>query len=158
MASDRNSRSAAVTGAETALRSLGAGGARFHQRPLGRSTWFADWAGRISGSDVYIGITGKGPASRKVRLLLDDWIFEDVASGDLGGVLSGIFSAGATSRATSRATIKRKRSLLVIPVQVLKVSVGRSHYSAARKLPPDGELSAWERALVSEGDSPPDRT
>jgi hypothetical protein len=142
MASERNSTSPVVTQAETALRSLGVRDARFNQRLVGRGNFFADWAGRLAGSDVYIGITGKTSASRKVRLLLDDWIFDDVVPRDLGGVLTDVFSGGAV--------IRRKRSLLVFPAQVLKASAGRSRYSAMRRLPPDEELSPWERALVAD--------
>lgn len=153
MPPERTSKSPAVTQAEEALHSVGARNAVFDQRPVGRRNWFADWAGRLSGSDVYIGITGKTSAPRTVRLLLDDWIFDDVASRDLGALLSAIFSAGAT--------LTKKRSLLLVPVQVLKVpvgrsrySLGRSHYSAARKIPPDAELSPWERRiLAADGDS-----
>ncbi|MFJ4920715.1 hypothetical protein [Streptomyces sp. NPDC088725] len=136
----RNDTSPAVTEAEVALRSAGARNATFHQQSVGRGRWFADWSGTLADSDVYIAITGKGRTPRKVRLLLDDWIFDDVAAGHLGGMLSEIFSGGATIRTT--------RAFLIVPVQSLKVSVGRSRYSAARKLPPDGELSPWERALA----------
>ncbi|MFF2522154.1 hypothetical protein [Streptomyces liangshanensis] len=177
MASQRNSKLPVVTEAEHAVRSAGGQRATFNQRHVRRGNWFADWAGRLGGSDVYIGITGKEPTARKVRLLLDDWIFEDVSTKDLGGVLTEIFSTrGSSSRdastsgsstsgsstsgsstsgsSPSGATIRTKRLYLLFPAQVLKVPVGRSRYSATRKPPPDAELSPWERALLVEGDGP----
>ncbi|QIQ03948.1 hypothetical protein [Streptomyces liangshanensis] len=162
MASQRNSKLPVVTEAEHAVRSAGGQRAMFNQRHVRRGNWFADWAGRLGGSDVYIGITGKEPTARKVRLLLDDWIFEDVSTKDLGGVLTEIFSRrGSSSRDSSTsgsspsgATIRTKRLYLLFPAQVLKVPVGRSRYSATRKPPPDAELSPWERALLVQGDGP----
>jgi hypothetical protein len=142
MAQVPNDKSPAVSQAEEALRSLGVSKAMFNQRPVGRGHWFADWAGPIAQSEVYIAVTGKGPAPRKVRLLLDDWIFEDMAPDHIGTVLSRIFSA--------EATIRSGRSLLVFPVQVLRVTSGRARYTAARKPAPPGELSAWEQALTAD--------
>ena len=49
-------------------------------------------------------------------------------------------------------TIKHKRAFLIVPVQVLNVSAGRARYSAARRLPADGELAPWERALVRDAE------
>jgi hypothetical protein len=143
MSPERGPVPPAVAEAESALSSLGAPRPALHRRALGRSTWFADWSGPLAGSDVYVGLTGKGPAPRRVRLLLDDWIFDDVAVRDVGAVLRTIFSAGAT--------LRRGRVLLVRPVQVLRVSVGRARYSAVRRPPRDGGLSPWERALTATG-------
>ncbi|MFJ1595973.1 hypothetical protein [Streptomyces sp. NPDC088261] len=157
MASQRNTKLPVVTEAEQAVRAAGGRRATFHQRHVRRGNWFADWAGRLGGSDVYIGITGKEPTARKVRLLLDDWIFEDVSTKDLGGVLTEIFHAGAARGGPAQgATIRAKRLYLLFPAQVLKVPVGRSRYSATRKPPPDAELSPWERALLVESDGPVD--
>ncbi|WP_328582895.1 hypothetical protein [Streptomyces sp. NBC_00370] len=147
MASHRMNKSPAVAQAETALRSLGVR-ASFNQRPVGRGRWFADWAGKLADSDVYVAFTGKSPDARKVRLLLDDWIFDDVIDDHAGKVLQGIFSAGATG--VTEATLRTRRSLLLIPVQVLKVSVGMKRYTATRKLPSEDELAPWERALTAD--------
>jgi hypothetical protein len=144
MPPERDEKLPVVTEAEAALHSTGAVDAVLDQRSLGRSNWFADWSGRVARSDVYVAVTGKTSSPRKVRLVLDDWIIEDVPPRHLGAVLTGIFSGGAT--------IRRKRKFLLFPVQVLKVSVGRARYSAARQLPPDEELSPWERALLVDGD------
>ncbi|MYV53112.1 hypothetical protein [Streptomyces sp. SID3212] len=159
MASQRNTKLPVVTEAEQAVRSAGGQRATFHQRHVRRGNWFADWAGRLGGSDVYIGITGKEPTARKVRLLLDDWIFEDVSTRDLGGVLTEIFSTrgstggppdGSSDGSAQGATIRSKRLYLLFPAQVLRVPVGRARYSATRKPSPDAELSPWERALLVE--------
>lgn len=143
MASEQSAKLPVVAEAEAALHSAGARSAVLDQRTLVRRNWFADWSGRVAHSDVYIAVTGKTSSPRKVRLVVDDWIIEDVPPRHLGAVLTQIFSGGAT--------IRRKRKFLIFPVQVLKVSVGRSRYSAARQLPPDGELSPWERALLADG-------
>jgi hypothetical protein len=149
-----------VREAEAALRSLGVRGALLDQRPAGRGHWFADWSGRLAGSDVYLAVTGKSATARKVRLVLDDWILEDVSAGHLGDVIAAVFSGGSSDASSGgpsgesrgRASIRGKRAYLMFPVQVLRVTAGRSHYSAVKKLPPEGvRRSAWEDALLDEG-------
>ncbi|MCF3964156.1 hypothetical protein [Streptomyces fuscigenes] len=135
-----------VAEAEAALRALGARGAALDQRPAGRGHWFADWSGALAGSDVYLAIMGKEATARKVRLVLDDWILEDVATSHLAEVVTAVFSG--------RASIRRRRAWFLVPVQTLRVGAGRAHYSAAKKLPPEGTPRApWEEALL---DADPD--
>ncbi|MCA1221413.1 hypothetical protein [Streptomyces sp. 8L] len=146
-----------VAGAEAALRSLGVRGALLDQRPAGRGHWFADWSGRLADSDVYLAVMGKSATTRKVRLVLDDWILEDVSAGHLGDVITAVFRGGPPDGSSDgprgRASIRRKRAYLVLPVQVLRVTAGHAHYSAAKKLPPEGtRRSPWEEALLDDGD------
>jgi hypothetical protein len=149
MAPNSSEKLPVVTEAESALRSLGVRGAVLDQRPAGRGYWFADWSGPLAGSDVYLAVMGKGATTRKVRLVLDDWIIEDVASTHLGDVIKAVFSG--------RASIRRKRAYLVMPVQALRVTAGHSHYSAVKKLLPEGTQRArWEDALVENGEADAD--
>jgi hypothetical protein len=100
--------------------------------------WFADWSGELSDSDVYIGLMGGAPTAPSVRLLLDDWEFEDVADGDVGELLRGIFSG--------EATIRRRRSFPFSSVRVLECAVGSARCSAAKRSGPDEEPQPWERS------------
>ncbi|MBP0461412.1 hypothetical protein [Streptomyces montanisoli] len=140
----------AVNGAEAALHGLGAARAGLDQRPAGRGHWFADWSGRLAGSDVYIAVMGKSVSARKVRLVLDDWILEDVAVQHVGDVLTAVFSAAPGP--DGGAEIRRGRALLVLPVLVLRVRAGRARYSATKRLPEEGAAppSPWERALTAD--------
>ncbi|WP_329457874.1 hypothetical protein [Streptomyces sp. NBC_01497] len=149
MASKSGEKLPVVTEAETALRSLGVRGAVLDQRPAGRGHWFADWSGPLAGSDVYLAVMGKSSTTRKVRLVLDDWILEDIAAGHLGDVITAVFSG--------RASIRGKRAYLLLPVQMLRVAAGRSHYSATKKLPAgDAPRAPWERALLADPDDSDD--
>ncbi|MEW2545278.1 hypothetical protein AB0910_05775 [Streptomyces sp. NPDC047002] len=137
--------------AQAALRALGAGRAALHQRPAGRGHWFADWSGPLAGSDVYVAVMGRSATARKVRVVLDDWILEDVAVGRVGAVLTAVFAPGAGREAgEGSAAIRVKRAYFVLPVQELRVSAGRARYAAVKKLPAEGsEHAAWELALMA---------
>ncbi|MGK5496917.1 hypothetical protein [Streptomyces sp. URMC 125] len=132
----------AVARAEAALRSLGVPNAVFARREVEGGSWFADWSGGVSGSDVYIGLMGGSPAAPSVRLLLDDWVFEDVAGMDVGELLSGVFSG--------RATLTKRRSFPLSSAGVLEHAVGGVRYSATRRLGPNEEPQPWERPLIAE--------
>ncbi|SEQ81060.1 hypothetical protein SAMN05216481_11626 [Streptomyces radiopugnans] len=138
----RGARPPVVARAEAALRALGTPVAAFARRDVEGGSWFADWSGDISGSDVYIGLMGGSPAASSVRLLLDDWVFDDVAGGDVGELLLGIFSG--------QATITRQRSFPFSSIVVLEHAVGGVRYSATRRLGSDEEPQPWERPLIAE--------
>ncbi|WP_406395315.1 hypothetical protein [Streptomyces sp. NBC_00887] len=128
--------------AEKALEHLGVQGAAFDQRDVENQSWFADWDGMLADSDVYIGIMGGSPEGKTVRVLLDDWTFEDVLAGHVEEFLTQIFSG--------RARIKKERFFLILTSHVLDVSVGSTSHSAGRDFRPDSELAPWERRLMSK--------
>lgn len=130
-----------VTQAEAALESCGVQDAVFEQRDVEGGSWFADWDGALAGSDVYIGVMGGSPGAESVRILLDDWTFEDVAAGDVGELVSRVFSG--------RATLSRQKFLRLFSSHLLEVPVGPSSYSAERNVRSDDELAPWERALTT---------
>ncbi|MFP8959441.1 hypothetical protein ACLIYP_02545 [Streptomyces nanhaiensis] len=142
MDSERDTRPLGVVRAEAALRSLGTPDTAFAQRDVEGGSWFADWSGDISGSDVYIGLMGGSSAASSVRLLIDDWVFEDVADGDVEELLLGIFSG--------RATITKRRSFPFSSVGVLEHAVGGVRYSTTRRLGSDEEPQPWERPLIAD--------
>ncbi|GAA3757658.1 hypothetical protein [Streptomyces tremellae] len=137
--------------AQAALRALGAGRAALHQRPAGRGHWFADWSGRLAGSDVYVAVMGRSATARKVRVVLDDWILEDVAVGRVGAVLTAVFAPGSgRDPGEASAAIRLKRAYFLLPVQELRVTAGHARYSAVKKLPAEGSgRAAWEHALMA---------
>ncbi|WP_274032223.1 hypothetical protein [Streptomyces sp. MMBL 11-1] len=127
--------------AEEALTSCGARPAAFEEREVEHGSWFADWDGTLAGSDVYIGLMGGAPKAEAVRILLDDWTFEQVAAGDVGSLLTRVFSG--------QARLSRQKFLFFSSSHLLEVRVGSSTYSAGRDARPDGELAPWERALTA---------
>ncbi|ARF74606.1 hypothetical protein ACPEIF_13135 [Streptomyces sp. NPDC012600] len=129
-----------VTLAEEALHTAGAPDASFEQRDVEDGGWFADWDGTVAGSDVYIGLMGGSPDAESVRVLLDDWTFDEVATGDVGEFLARVLSG--------QAALSRQRSFLFSSSHLLEVRVGASSYSAGRDVRPDDELVPWERALT----------
>ncbi|MFE7456037.1 hypothetical protein [Streptomyces sp. NPDC057554] len=129
-----------VTLAEEALHTAGAPDASFEQRDVEDGGWFADWDGRVAGSDVYLGLMGGSPDAESVRVLLDDWTFDEVATDDVGEFLTRVFSG--------QAVLSRQKFLLFASSHVLEVQVGPSSYSAGRDVRPDDELVPWERALT----------
>ncbi|MFD1832206.1 hypothetical protein ACFSJS_21535 [Streptomyces desertarenae] len=84
---------------------------------------------------------GGSTAAPSVRLLLDDWVFEDVAGMDVGELLSGAFSG--------RATTTKRHSFPFSSAGVLEHAVGGVRYSATRRLGPNGEPQPWERPLIA---------
>ncbi|MFF8960065.1 hypothetical protein [Streptomyces sp. NPDC014894] len=133
-----------VARVEAALAALGADGPPvFDRRPQGERAWFADWAGDVLGSDVYIGLGSWAPDGETVQLLLDDWTLEPVASTDAAALLTAALSG--------RGRITDRRTLLVLRDQLLEIPVGDSVHSAARPATEYAELSPWERRLYTPG-------
>ncbi|MCQ1576109.1 hypothetical protein [Streptomyces parvus] len=130
-----------VSLAEEALASCGVRAAAFEEREVEQGSWFADWDGMLAGSDVYIGLMGGSPKAEAVRILLDDWTFEQVAAGDVGSLLTRVFSG--------QATLSRQKFLFFSSSHLLEVRVGSSTYSAGRDARPDDELALWEQALTA---------
>ncbi|MCM2389589.1 hypothetical protein [Streptomyces albipurpureus] len=125
---------------EAALRSLGVVHEDFEQRDEG-GPWWAEWGGELRGADVWIALMGFGRASDTVRLLLDDWVFDQVATEDVADLLSQIFSG--------RARVFNERSLLFFTTQVLEASVHGVGYAAGRPVKEVEGLASWERDLFS---------
>lgn len=128
---------------ETALQGIGAQDPRLDQRSVNAESWFADWSEQLKGSEVYVGIMWASHSPRTARLMLDDWVFEDVTAGDLGELISRIFTKRATIR--TRPTFFRRSRLLT-----LEVSIGATRYTSSKKTDLDVEPAPWERLLLTE--------
>lgn len=141
MGSGRSAKPLGVVRAGTALRSLGRTNAAFVLRDAEGGSRFADCSGDVSGSDVYVGLTGGSPTAPSVRLLLDGRVFEDVAGGDVGEPLPGISSG--------RATIAKRRSPFS-SAWALEHAVGAARHFAAGRFGSAEEPQSRERTLVAE--------
>ncbi|MFE9455720.1 hypothetical protein [Streptomyces californicus] len=65
-----------MTLVEEVLAVRGARHAVFEVREVDHGSWFGDWNGELAGSDVYIGLMGGAVDAESVRVLLDDWTFD----------------------------------------------------------------------------------
>ncbi|KOG81185.1 MULTISPECIES: hypothetical protein [Streptomyces] len=130
-----------MTLAEEVLAVRGARQAVFEVREVDHGSWFGDWDGELAGSDVYIGLMGGAVDAESVRVLLDDWTFEQVAAADVGPLLTRVFSG--------QATLRKRTSLFFSCSHLLEARVGSSAYSAGRDARPQGELAPGERALTA---------
>ncbi|MEW1720697.1 hypothetical protein [Streptomyces sp. NPDC093109] len=128
---------------EGVLRGLGSQDAVLDRRGVNAESWFTDWSGLLKGADVYIGIMWASTGSRTARLLLDDWVFEDVPMNSLGDLIAHVFNGTAAIK--SRLTFFRRSRILALEVPVdggLCVSQRRAGVSE--------ELSRWELRLTVE--------
>jgi hypothetical protein len=126
---------------EEVLSGLGVAETAFDARRSSAGDWFADWSGPIGATaDVYLGIMTADPVPT-VRLMLDDWLVEDVVKDDLAELIRRIFT-GRAGMAVKPGLLRRDRLL------TLKVEAGGHAYESYRRARLDEVLEPWEQALI----------
>ncbi|CAL9328875.1 hypothetical protein [Streptomyces sp. Tu 3180] len=124
---------------EAALRSLGVADPAPCERWDGDG-WVADWGGGVHAHDVYVLVMGARDHPGSVRLMLDDFTFEDVRTEHVGELVRRTF--------TGDARVTRRRALLSRQL-VLEVRAGATEYSASVPGVCVDDLSTWARPLVT---------
>ncbi|GAA2421033.1 hypothetical protein [Streptomyces glaucus] len=125
---------------ESALRSLGAEDGAFIERWEG-GAWVADWDGSVRGHDVHLFVMGADNHPEAVRLMLDDFTFENVRTEHLGELVRKVF--------TGDARVTRSRFPLLPRHLVLDIRVGPETYSASVSGNSVDDLSSWARRLAA---------
>ncbi|WP_344048916.1 hypothetical protein [Streptomyces thermoalcalitolerans] len=82
----------------------------------------ADWSGDIHGHDVYVLALGARNHPESIRLMLDDYAFEDVRTKHVRKLVRMVFTGDA--RVTRRRALSSKRF-------VLEVRADSTEYSAS---------------------------
>ncbi|MET9440620.1 hypothetical protein [Streptomyces sp. NPDC006610] len=132
------SRPSASAGLEAALRSLGAAAPAPRER-WDDHGWVAEWDGDVHGHDVYVLVMGARNHPESVRLMLDDFTFEDVRTEHAGELVRKAL--------TGDARVTRGRLLLSRQL-VLEVRAGSARYSASVSGDSLDDLPDWARPLA----------
>ncbi|QIJ62399.1 hypothetical protein [Streptomyces sp. JB150] len=130
----------APAGLASALRSLGVADPAPRERWEG-DAWVADWDGDVHGHDVYVLVMGAREHPQSVRLMLDEFTFEDVRTEHVGELVRKAL--------TGDARVTRRRALLSRQL-VLEVRTGPVTYSASVSGACADDLSAWARPLATQ--------
>ncbi|MEV7289113.1 hypothetical protein AB0O01_31965 [Streptomyces sp. NPDC093252] len=126
-----------VADLRAALRGLGVPEPDIEVRWDGSALAF--WSGEVRGNGVNVVVDGMGSRRDRVRVLLDDFTFEEVRKRHLGAFLRAVF--------TGDARIVRTR-LLWSRGLVLAVGIGSETYHADVIGDSPDDLGAWARPLL----------
>ncbi|MFD5574853.1 hypothetical protein [Streptomyces cadmiisoli] len=102
--------------------------------------WVAEWDGDIRGHGVWILIMGARNHPGGVRVMLDDFTFDEVHTEHVGELVRRVF--------TGDARVTAKRAFLAERL-VLQVQAGSTAYSASTEGDSADDLSAWGRLLAA---------
>ncbi|CAL9664688.1 hypothetical protein [Streptomyces sp. enrichment culture] len=137
---ERADRPRALAELESALASLDVADRALGER-RDQGAWVADWGGDVRGHDVYLLLMGADNHPDGVRLMLDDFTFEEVRTEHLKELVQKVFTGDA--RITRSGFLRLSRHL------ELEVRVGTQTYTASVSGDSADELSTWARPLVT---------
>jgi hypothetical protein len=136
---ERVGRLRALAELESALGSLGVADSALSER-WDQDAWVADWDGRVRGHDVYLLVMGAGSHPDGVRLMLDEFTFEEVRTEHLGELVRKVF--------TGEARVTRGGLPRLFKHLDLEVRAGSTTYFASVSGDCTDDLSAWARPLA----------
>ncbi|MFI8191667.1 hypothetical protein ACIF8T_23110 [Streptomyces sp. NPDC085946] len=137
---ERAERPRALVELQSALGSLGVRDTALSER-WDRNGWVADWEGRVRGHDVYLLVMGAHNHPDGVRLMLDDFTFEEIRTEHLGKLLRQVF--------TGDARVVRSHFLRLSKNLDLEVRIDSTTYSASVSGASGDDLSSWAKPLVA---------
>ncbi|MEV5428237.1 hypothetical protein [Streptomyces sp. NPDC052701] len=137
---ERAGRPRALDGLEAALGSLGVADSALRER-WDKDAWVADWDGSVRGHDVHLLVMGAGSRPDGVRLMVDEFTFEEVRTEHLGELVQKVF--------TGEARITRSGFLGLFERLDLEVRIGSKTYFASVSGDCADDLSAWARPLAA---------